>query len=83
VEAAARAAGLDYVHAPVLGMPGPAAVEAVRAALAEGEGKVLAFCRSGTRSILTWAIGQAPTADHEELRRQGARAGYDLSPVLG
>ena len=83
VEAAARAAGLGYVHAPVMGRPGPAAVEAVRAALAEGEGRVLAFCRSGTRSIMTWAIGQQGQTDAGELMRLGAAAGYDLSPVLG
>ncbi len=83
MEAAARAAGLAYVYAPVMGMPGPAQVEATAKALAGDSGRVLAFCRSGTRSILTWAIGQADTADHDELKRLGMRAGYDLSPVLG
>jgi len=83
MEAAARAAGLDYLYAPVAGRPGPAQVGAVRDAVARSDGKVLAFCRSGTRSILTWAMGQPPTADREELRRLGAAAGYDLSPVLG
>src|SRR6059058_1743209 len=66
LEAAARAAGLDYVFAPVVGRPGPAQVGAVRDAVAEADGKVLAFCRSGTRSILTWAMGQAATTDVDE-----------------
>ena len=83
MEAAARAAGLDYIHAPVMGRPGQAAVEAVRDALADGSGKVLAYCRSGTRSIYTWALGQAGAVDADTLMRQGAAAGYDLSPVVG
>lgn len=84
IEAAARAAGLDYVHIPVRGGPGPDQVEAVARAVAAAEGPVLAFCRSGTRSIVTWSIGQAlsGSADRETLVAQGAAAGYDLSGVL-
>jgi uncharacterized protein (TIGR01244 family) len=85
IEAAAKAAGLDYVHVPVRGGPTPDQVEAVRRAVASTEGPVLAFCRSGTRSIVTWSIGQAISgaADRDTLVRQGAEAGYDLSGVLG
>ena len=44
-------------------------------------GPVLAFCRSGTRSITVWAQGQAKTGDRPraELVRLGRDAGYDLS----
>ena len=83
MEAAARAAGLDYLHAPVMGRPGPGQVEAVRDAVAGATGKTLAYCRSGTRSIYTWALGQAGAVDPDTLIRQGAAAGYDLSPVVG
>lgn len=84
IEAAARAAGLDYVHIPVRGGPGIDQVEAVRTAVEAANGPVLAFCRSGTRSIVTWSIGQAMSGqtDRETLVRQGAEAGYDLSGVL-
>jgi len=82
IEAAARAAGLDYLNAPVVGRPGPAQVEAVRQAVAGAKGKVLAYCRSGTRSICTWAMGQAGAVDRDQLLRQGAAAGYDLAPVI-
>ena len=79
MESAARAAGLDYVWIPVVGAPTPDQADAqVRAA---GSGKTLAFCRSGTRSITAWALGQArsgqTTAD--ELIRMGEGAGYDLT----
>ncbi|MBU4434355.1 MAG: TIGR01244 family sulfur transferase [bacterium] len=84
IEAAARAAGLDYVHIPVRGGPGPDQVEAVARAVQGAKGPVLAFCRSGTRSIVTWSIGQALSGatDRETLVSQGAAAGYDLSGVL-
>lgn len=82
IEAAARASGLDYLSVPVVGRPGPAQIEAVREAMAGAKGKVLAYCRSGTRSITTWAIGQAGKVDRDQLLRQGAAAGYDLSQAV-
>lgn len=85
IETAATAAGLDYVHIPVRGGPTHDQVEAVRRAVEGAEGPVLAFCRSGTRSIVTWSLGQAASgsADRATLVRQGADAGYDLAGVLG
>lgn len=85
MEAAAKAAGLDYLYVPVAGGPGPAQVEAVLQAVNTAEGPVLAFCRSGTRSIVTWSIGQATSGARPrgELISLGAAAGYDLAGVLG
>ena len=82
IEAAAAAAGIDYLAAPVIGSPGPSQVAAVSAGVAEAT-KTLAYCRSGTRSIMTWALGHATAENRSELARLGAAAGYDLSPVLG
>lgn len=81
VEAAARAAGLDYVHIPVRGGPTPDQVEANYRAVEAAGGPVLAFCRSGTRSIVTWSLGQfqADERTRDELVELGAQAGYDLS----
>uniref|UniRef100_B0SYW7 Beta-lactamase hydrolase-like protein phosphatase-like domain-containing protein n=1 Tax=Caulobacter sp. (strain K31) TaxID=366602 RepID=B0SYW7_CAUSK len=85
IEAAAKAAGLAYAHIPVRGGPTHDQVEAVRRAVEGADGPVLAFCRSGTRSIVTWSLGQAASgaADRATLVRQGADAGYDLAGVLG
>ena len=82
---AAKAAGLAYFHIPVRGGPGPAEVEQMRAAVQDSAGPVLAFCRSGTRSIVTWSIGQATSGamSRGELTALGRQAGYDLSGVLG
>lgn len=83
IEAAARAAGLDYVHIPFAGRPGPGEVAAVHEAVQSAKGPVLLFCRSGTRSITAWSMGEAQAGrDRDELIGLGAEAGYDLSNSL-
>jgi uncharacterized protein (TIGR01244 family) len=84
VEAQARAAGLDYLYIPFVGRPTPEQAKAVRDAASAAGGKVLAYCRSGTRSITAWALGQAMAGDRPpgELVDLAAEAGYDLSPLL-
>lgn len=85
MEAAARAQGLNYHYIPVRGGPTPDQVEATQRLFAEAEGPVLAFCRSGTRSIVTWSLSQAAAGarPRDELIGLGREAGYDLSGVLG
>ena len=83
MEAAAREAGLDYVFVPISGLPRPEQAEAMREAVGRAEGPALAFCRSGTRSIVAWALGEALAGRPPgELRRLAARAGYDVGPAL-
>lgn len=84
IEAAAKAAGLAYAYIPIRGGPTADQVAAERDFLADAPKPVLAFCRSGTRSIVTWSIGEALAGDtpRDDLVRQGAAAGYDLSSVL-
>ena len=81
---AASEAGLDYVAIPVTHAGfSEAQVSAMRAALDQaGESRVLAYCRSGTRSTLLWALAEASSgADPEALAKTAADAGYDLAPV--
>ncbi len=83
IELAARAAGLDYVAIPIShsGFSQPQ-VEAMAVALEKADGKVLAYCRSGTRSTLLWALAEASEgADPDSLTEVAAVAGYDLAPV--
>ena len=84
MEKAAHAAGLDYVHIPFAGRPTPEQARAVLEAAEAADGPVLAFCRSGTRSITAWSLGQAQAGRRpaSELIALAADAGYDLSPVL-
>ena len=83
LEAAALAAGLEYRHIPIRYGMGPSDVESMREALhATGEGKLLAFCRSGNRSTLAWAVARAEDgAEPEELHRCAEAAGFNLGPV--
>lgn len=83
IEAAARAAGIDYVAIPVThsGFSEPQ-VAAMAKALAGAGGPVLAYCRSGTRSTLLWALSEASQGgDPDALTNMAAKAGYDISPV--
>ncbi len=83
IEAAARAAGLDYLAIPIThsGFSQPQ-VAAMAQALDGAQGKVLAYCRSGTRSALLWALAEASTGgDPDALTNMAAKAGYDVSPV--
>jgi uncharacterized protein (TIGR01244 family) len=83
----AEAAGLAFVAIPISSGPRPDQIDLTIQALSEATGPVLAYCRSGTRSITAWALAQA--AAHEktadELVQLAAKAGYDLGatrPIL-
>ena len=83
-ESAAKATelGLSYVHIPIV--PGKITTETVRAfqkALWDADGPVLAHCKTGTRSLTLWAIGEVldgrmTVAEIDEL---GSRMGVDLA----
>ena len=82
IEAAARAAGLSYVHIPVDGRGiAMSHISALKKALSEAENKkTLAYCRSGTRSTFVRAYMQAAHGrGAQEIIAEAASAGYDLS----
>jgi len=84
IAAAAAQAGMAYVAIPV-GHAGFSMnqVEALDAALKQaGDAGVLAYCRSGTRSTLLWALTMAHTGmAPAQIARAAADAGYDVSPL--
>lgn len=49
--------------------------------LAEATGPVLAYCRSGTRSTVIWALGQAGTLPVDEILEKATAAGYELEQL--
>jgi len=83
IEAAARAAGIDYRAIPVTHAGfSEEQVKAMADSLEEAAGPVLAYCRSGTRSTLLWSLaqalhGRAPDA----IAADAALAGYDVAPI--
>jgi uncharacterized protein (TIGR01244 family) len=83
IEAAAEQAGIAYRFVPIIRGIGPADVEAMQDAMREaGDGKLLAFCRSGTRSALACALAQRENgAPREEVERRLAEVGFDAGPI--
>ena len=79
---AAEAAGLFFVELPVThGSMTPELVARQKAEMAEGP--VLAYCASGTRSTIVWALGQRGDIAPAEIVEAARRAGYDLSGLRG
>ena len=78
IQAAAEAAGLRFVDNPVEnGGLTERSVATQRETLAGG-GKVLAYCRSGTRSAVVWMLGAATDTPPAELIAAATGAGYAL-----
>ena len=83
IEAAAAEAGIAYRFVPIIRGIGPADVEEMQKALREaGDGKLLAFCRSGTRSALACALAHREEgASREQVEQRLAQAGFDSGPI--
>lgn len=83
IEEAAAQAGIAYRFVPILRGIGPADVDAMHEALGETEGgKMLAFCRSGTRSAMVCALAHRKQgAPADEVRQRLTQAGFDPAPI--
>ena len=84
IAAAAAEAGIAYVAIPVtLAGFSLNQITALDAALkSAGDAPVLAYCRSGTRSTLLWALTMARSGvSPDEIAAKAAGAGYDISPI--
>jgi uncharacterized protein (TIGR01244 family) len=81
---AAEALGLSFVVNPVIG--GALTMENVTAqgaAIAAASGPVLAYCASGNRSSVVWALALAGSRPTDELIGLPARFGYQLEHLRG
>ncbi len=80
IGAAAEAAGMPFHVLPLTHQTMTAENVARQAELVDGAGgPVLAYCASGTRCSVVWALGEAGTRPVEEILGTAAQAGYDLS----
>lgn len=77
--AEAQKRGLVFVANPVthqgLNMQ---MIDAQKAALDGSDGPTLAYCASGTRSSIVWALGQATEMSADDILAATSAAGYDL-----
>ena len=82
--AAAAAAGINFVALPVTHATlSQELATAQKEACQSADGAVLAYCASGTRSTIVWAIGQAGEMDTDAIVKAAAANGYDLSGMRG
>ncbi len=86
IKAEAEAAGLEVRSIPFSGLPPAPAIVAETAAMLDGaNGPVLAYCRTGKRSITAWALAEALAGSRrpDEIIALAEKAGYDLSGARG
>ena len=79
MRAAVEGAGMTFVVNPVF--PGQLTMENVdtqRAAIDGARGKVLAYCASGNRSSIVWALANAGRVPTDTMIAAGAQYGYQL-----
>ncbi len=79
MQAAAEAAGLTYFANEVInGGLSMAMVQNQGAAVLQASGPVFAWCRSGTRSSMVWALAQAGKMPTPEIIASLDSAGYQI-----
>ena len=81
LKAAALARGMEAVHIPVVASQIDAAdIRAFREALERLPKPIAAFCRTGTRSTLLWALANEASLTADERITIAAKEDYDLEP---
>ncbi len=82
VEAAARAAGMRFLHIPLMSGQFPDATLAeFKKAYSFEQTKILAYCRSGMRSACLWAIAEAKTSGTDAVLKTAADAGFNIAGI--
>ena len=83
IEAAAKAEGLEWVYMPVeSGNITDQDVERFAPMIRDAEKPVLAFCRSGTRCTVLWALSSARDHQPEEILSRARNAGYAITGLI-
>ena len=84
MQAAAQALGLTYVQNAVIGgAMTEANVAQQGAAIAASDGPVFAYCASGNRSSVVWALSNAGKMSTDDLIGLPAKFGYQLEGLRG
>jgi uncharacterized protein (TIGR01244 family) len=79
LQQAATSAGIDFAFLPLTHTTmTPDNVQRQGDLIASADGPVLAYCASGTRSSVVWALSQAHTQSANDILAATKAAGYDL-----
>ena len=82
IAAAAEGLGITFVDMPVkAGTITDENIAAFERAYHDVPGPMLAYCRTGTRSVSLWALAEAPSLDVEAILSATKEAGYDLAAM--
>lgn len=86
MEALLKTYNIDFRYIPIT--PGEIRREnviATKKAFDEATGPILAYCRSGMRSTVMWAMVQAALDRMSNLQiiKKSSELGYDLNPIMG
>jgi sulfide:quinone oxidoreductase len=79
MKAEAESLGLSFLALPFSGAPSLEIASQQGSLVDAAAQPVLAYCRSGTRSITAWALSQRGQGRAQEVLKAGQDAGYDLS----
>ena len=84
MQEAAKEAGLNFIVNPLTHDTMTDERLALQRAELEGsDGKVLAYCASGTRSTVAWVLGHADSVSADALLEAAAQGGYHLEALRG
>jgi sulfide:quinone oxidoreductase len=82
LEKAAKDLGLHFVHIPISAKAiTDQNIDDFHSTCREVQGPILAFCRTGQRSTILWALGEVKVSPVETVLAVASEAGYDLSRV--
>ncbi len=80
--AAAAELGMQFIDLPVVaGEVTDEHIEQFERIYSDVQAPVLMFCRTGTRSIMLWALNEAKTLDVDAVLATTSEGGYDLSAM--
>ena len=82
IEAVAARHGINFVHIPVVvGSISDADVAKMDAALTNMDRPTLAFCRSGGRAAMMWALTQSGRIEPSVLLKTAEAAGFNIASI--
>ncbi len=83
IEIEAKKEGLKFYYIPLANRKdiSPQMIEKTQKIISETKGAILAFCRTGTRSTILWALAQSGKMKKEEIINAAGKAGYDINSI--
>ena len=75
--------GLDFIHQPVIGgQISQNDIDQFSDYFDAAEKPIFAYCRTGTRSSMLWALSESGKRSIDEILRLTSAAGYNLSNLF-